>query len=194
MDPSAVNGAAPSEPTSQAASAVAPPSSPDGSESAPSPASGGAAPLTVEELRAIPERERTPRQKRRLALLEKQAKAEAARARREAKKAAAAPAAPAPAASTPAPVVEDERDDSQRARETGGFWRLTLRVVSLLLWPFGYRLEALTAKEVDEDVQLLAPLTKRHRWLDVLVRYAALPYLLAERIAGKVKKREPAKP
>jgi len=39
-------------------------------------------------------------------------------------------------------------------------------------------------------VALLAPLARRHKWLDVLVRYAALPYLLAERVLAKAKRRE----
>jgi hypothetical protein len=184
----AVNGAAPLEPT-QAAAAAPPSSAGEPTTRAP----GGAAPLTADELRALPESQRTPQQKRRLSMLERKAKADAARAKRLAKKSAPAAAAPA-AKDDDDELDEDERDDAQRERETGGFWRLTLRVMSLLLWPFGWRLEPLSDKECAEDVALLAPLARRHAWLDVLVRYAALPYLLVERVVSKAKRREPEKP
>lgn len=182
MTPETVNGAAPA--------AEQPPPSAEASEPTAKP-TGGAAPLSLEELRAIPEGERTARQKRRLSLLEKAAAAEARRAKRAAK---AAAAAPAPAKEKPDADEDDDRDDAQRARETGGAWRLTLRIVSLILWPFGWRLEPLTDKECAEDVQLLAPLARRHRWLDMLIRYAALPYLLVERVVSKAKRREAEQP
>lgn len=157
--------------------AVAPPSSTDGPEASPSsPANGDAAPLT-------------PYQKRKQREKERKEEAAARRAKRDAAKAAKTKAAPAAEAAADQDD-EDERDEAQRARETGGFWKLTLRVVSLCLYPFGYRLDPLDKGEVAEDVALLLPLTRRHKWLDVLVRYAALPYLLAERIAGKVRRRD----
>jgi len=117
-------------------------------------------------------------------------KAAAARARREAAK-SKPDAGEAPAAAEP---TLDEWDEKQRALETGGAWRLALRIVSLCLWPFGWRLDALTKEECAADVALLAPLAGRHRWLELTIRYAALPYLLAERIATKAKRREPKKP
>lgn len=121
----------------------------------------------------------TPYQKRKARQEQREREAAEKKAAREAKKAGKAPTS--------------SSDEKQRARETGGFWRLTLRIVGLLMWPFGWRLEQLTAAECAEDVALLAPLASRHRWLEVLIRYAALPYLLVERMATKAKKREPAK-
>jgi hypothetical protein len=176
-----VNGAAPAEPT-QDAPAVAQPSSADGVASAQTSANAGAAPTTTE----------TPYQRRKRVERERAAEAEKRKADRAAKRAAKG-AAPAQAAK-PTEQTDDEWDEDQRRRETGGFWRLTLRLVSLALWPFGYRLDALTDKECAEDVALLAPLAGRHKWLELLIRYAALPYLLAERIATKFRKREPEKP
>lgn len=170
--PAPASGTASPGPQTEAAAAAAP-----------TPATGGVAPDAA----------KTPYQRRKEREAERTRKAAERRAAREAKK--TKPAAAADDADDDQADDDEGRDDAQRARETGGFWRLTLRVVSLLLMPFGYRLDPLTDKECAEDVALLAPLARRHRWLDVLVRYAALPYLLAERIAGKVKKRDadPAK-
>jgi hypothetical protein len=150
-----------------------------------------------DELLAAPDDQLGPGQRRRKRNLERARAAEKRRADRAAKKGTkpAAAAEPKPAADDDQ-VDDDDRDDEQRAREVGGFWRLTIRLVSLLLYPFGWRLDALTEKECNEDVLLLAPLAKRHRWLDILVRYAALPYLLVERVISKARRREspPAAP
>jgi hypothetical protein len=160
--------------------------SPDVNAAQAAPPDGGAS--TVTEGGAAP---LTPYQRRKAKQDELKKLAAERRAKREAKKAekggAKAPAAPADE------VDDEDRDDDQRKRETSGAWRLTLRVVSLVLWPFGYRLDPLTDKEAAEDAGLLLPLVRKHRWLDALVAYAALPYLLAERVALKLKKREAEK-
>lgn len=181
-----VSGAAGTAPPTE------PPTLPQGTASGEGAATR-AAPLTLDELRAIPEGDRTPAQRRRFKTLDKLDKARRRKEARDAKKGGAPAAAPA-AQAAQADEDDEERDDAQRERETGGAWRLTLRIVGLLLYPFGYSLDALTDKECAEDVKLLAPLARRHRWLDLAIRYAALPYLLVERIAGKAKKRPEAKP
>lgn len=187
-----------------AAAAPAPPDAPPSPSSASSPAvtgpaasspasSGGAPPTRIPKdpaaalafLRAVPDAARTSYQRTKLRELERWDK-------RERRKAAAPSSTKAPPAKVAAAEPAEELDDAQRARETGGAWKLALRIVSLLLWPFGYRLESLTDKEVDEDVALLVPLTVRHRWLEVIVRYAALPYLLVERVVTKVRPRAAA--
>lgn len=165
-----VSGAQPTDPTPGAQAA------PGGD--APG-ASGGAAPLTPYQRRKEKERRSA-------------AEAAARKAKREAAKAGKAGGKSEPAQKS-TDAADDDRDDAQRERETGGAWRLTLRIVGLLAYPFGYRLDPLTDKEVGEDVKLLAPLARRHLWLDVAIRYAALPYLLVERVVTKLKKREPEK-
>jgi hypothetical protein len=124
--------------------------------------------------------------------VEKQREADARKAKREAAKAGKSKPAAESRSAAAEPTV-DEWDEKERAREVGGFWRLVLRIVSLCAWPFGYTLDQLTDKECGEDVALLAPLAGRHRWLELTIRYAALPYLLAERIATKAQRREPKK-
>ena len=123
---------------------------------------------------------------------EKQREADARKAKREAAKSGKSKPAAESKGDAAEPTV-DEWDEKQRALETGGAWRLALRIVSLCLWPFGWRLDALTTEECAADVALLAPLAGRHRWLELTIRYAALPYLLAERIATKAQRREPKK-
>ncbi len=145
---------------------------------APAAAPTGAPPPAPTELSAY--------QRRRERERERERKKEAARAKRADREVAKAKEE----AATPAAPLDDDRDDAQRARETGGAWRLTLRLVGWCLWPFGYRLEPLTDKQVAEDTALLAPLARRHRWLDLLIRYAALPYLLVERIVTQLRRRE----
>jgi hypothetical protein len=182
-----VNGAAPHAPQPEPAAVARPPGA-DGTVRGSTSTAKGAAPLTLDELRAIPEAQRTRAQKRRLTTLDNERRLAERRAARAAKKAEPAPTAAG------AEQSDEDRDDEQRKHETGGFWRLTLRVVGLVLWPFGYKLDDLTEKECAQDVALLLPLVKRHRWLDVLIRYAAVPYLLVERVVLKVRRREEEKP
>ncbi len=170
LTPAAANGAAP--PTDLDVPAVAPPDRGDQATSG----EGGAAPSA------------TPYQRRRQREAERKRTAAERRAKREAK--AATKGTEAAKAAEPAQAADDDRDDAQRAHETGGAWRLVLRLVSLVMWPFGYRLEPLTDKECAEDVRLLVPLARRHLWLDLCVRYAALPYLLVERIVAKTRRRD----
>jgi hypothetical protein len=175
-----VNGAAPA-----AEPAELPPASPlSSSEAAPAqpPASAGAAPLT-------------PYQKRK-AKETAAAAAAAERKRKRLEKAAkkpAAPAATAPGKKTDPEDEDDERDDAARAREAALFWRFVFRVVNLCAWPFGYRVDKLEKDEASEDAAYLVPLARRYAWFDATIRWAALPFVLAERIASHVKKRDQAK-
>lgn len=168
--------------TGAAPAAEPAPAPAEASQSSPAP-SDGAAPAQLTPYQKRKERERELAK----VAADRKAKREAAKPGKGGKaKAGAEPA-------QPAEETTEEWDEAQRAREAGGFWRLTLRIVSLCMWPFGYRLDPLTDKECAEDVALLAPLASRHKWLEVMVRYAALPYLLVERVATKTKKREPPK-
>jgi hypothetical protein len=167
------------ESTGPAAAVEPAPAQAEASQSS-QPLDGGAEPVQLFGKKSRKEREAA-----------KKKKAADARARREATKAGKPrPAAEPEGAAEP---TLDEWDEKQRTLETGGAWRLALRIVSLVLWPFGWRLDTLTEAECAEDVRLLAPLASRHRWLELAIRYAALPYLLAERIATKAKRREPKK-
>lgn len=184
-----VNGAAPaaeSMPPAQTPPAP-PPSSGDAPAASPSKPTGGAAPLTLEQLQAIPEAQRTPYQKRKLRELEIKRAADERRQKREAKKVKAAPAAAAPAA---AELDEDARDDKARAREAAMFWRFVFRLVNLIVWPFGFRVEKLAPAEAAEDAEYLVPLARKYRWFDVAIRWAALPFVLLERLTAHLKKRD----
>ncbi len=119
------------------------------------------------------------------------AAAEKRRAAREARKAGKPAAEAKPDA--PADLEEPDRDDKQRRREAAMFWRFVGRVASMLAWPFGYTFERITAAEAQEDAEYLVPLAVRYRWFDVAIRWAAIPFVLVERLSSKLKAREPAK-
>jgi hypothetical protein len=147
-----------------------------------------AAPVKPPELRAEEKR-----------ALREQARREFRAAERERLEAAAKPAAPAAGKATatpgaaPAPADPD-RTDAQRAADAAVFLRgFLLPVLSLLAYPFGWRLrvESFTAEQAREDAAAWVPVARRYRWVDLVITWAGVPARLVARVRELAERRAP---
>ncbi|MBK9497104.1 MAG: hypothetical protein IPO08_21835 [Xanthomonadales bacterium] len=170
------------------------------SDAAPSPVAATAAPSgpVAAPAPAAEPASLTPYQKRKAREAERERLREERRASRAARSPGKAPAAAAePAAAEPAPVTDPGipyRDSDVRLRDLALAWRVLWRVFGFVAGFVGYDLEPLTEKEAGEDARAFLPIAERFAVVDRAVTWAAAPFVLVERVAGKLHRRPPEAP
>lgn len=173
-----MSGAEPAKVSGAEPSPVAPPAAPLGPVVAPTPAAVPA-PLT-------------PYQKRKAREEEREARRVAARERRAAARPPAERQAAEPAQAEPERVTDPGipiRSSELRLRDLSLAWRVLWRILGFLAGFAGYDLAPLTEKEAAEDAQSFLPIAERFAAVDRAVTWAAAPFVLVERIAGKLSRR-----